>query len=360
MSARPLSPPAGLRAGIGPRTWRSFSVNNGFLSTLGTAGIFDLLLAEMRLAPMREKLVVVTAGGTASEVAEGGYKPVSSMTTDVTGLTETKIVALVVLTKESEPHGGVALQLLEAAMRNTVAGQTDRAFIGQLITDAGAPIASAGVTDADVLLDIRALLEALPTDALSSLHLVMSSTVAKRICTMGTTLGARAFPDMGPAGGELCKIPAHVTDVLTDKVLLVDAGAYVANGGELMVDIATQADIVMNTAPSGPAAVVSLWHRIRRRSAWSVGSHLNLCALALPCWPASTGAPALGPRGSSHAGTSRADHRSNIGRNRKSADKKSKCPRAVARVVCLAPSCRGHFRSRPGARERVENDRHAD
>ena len=76
--------------------------------------------------------------------------------------------------------------------------------------------------------------------------------------------GVSAFPELGPMGGVINKIPVIASDgVLSGQVILVDASGIAAAPGEVALQDFHEGNIISDSAPDSPVAasttVTSLW-----------------------------------------------------------------------------------------------------
>ena len=87
-----------------------------------------------------------------------------------------------------------------------------------------------------------ALGAAIASDEAAKLHLIVGPATAKALSAKPTDTGALAFPTMTPLGGTLAGIPVHVSDILTNSVMLIDASSFAFDPGVVLIDYC-QADI---------------------------------------------------------------------------------------------------------------------
>lgn len=209
----------------------------GFQAIVAHYGLFDGCLPDFRSAPLHTALRIITGHGTAHAVNEATAKPVTRLEAARQTLQERKITALIVLTEELLRFAGSSGQdLLQAAMLTSIAVATDAVFVPVLIAAAAGGV-SLGPDSRDVLDDLRRALVRISTGIDSRLHVGVGVDVAKRLSVMPNAVGSRAFPEMSPGGGMLGGMPAHVTEALTDSVLVVDAAAYA--GSSLGIELRT-------------------------------------------------------------------------------------------------------------------------
>lgn len=237
-----------------------------FLESLRNVGAFDAMLPSMRRIPLRTRAVVTTVGISAATITEGHVTPISRLTLAGNQLAEAKAVAIVVVNDELARLGGAeSVALFGRELRQAIAAETDRTFVAK-ISESIAPIASNGGTAIAIRQDIAAALAALNTDAASRLFVLIEASTAKAWATKTTQDGAAAFPGMTPQGGEICGMPAIVSDGLTaGTIVVVDASQIAAGAGTVEVDASKQASLQMETTPDSPPSAttvaLSLWQQ---------------------------------------------------------------------------------------------------
>jgi hypothetical protein len=105
------------------------------------------------------------------------------------------------------------------------------------------------------LADFETLLDGVENNSL--LHIVIASRIAKALAVMSTTIGAFAFPNMGPRGGEIAGIPVHISDHAGTNILLVDARGLVCASEAIILKTSGEAVIEMDDAPTMATAAGS-------------------------------------------------------------------------------------------------------
>jgi hypothetical protein len=143
------------------------------------------------------------------------------------------------------------LAVLENSLRTGISSATDSNFIAALIA-LTTPIAATGATAADVLFDLRILMDAAGSGANSRFHLAVGPAVARRLALMSSTTGERAFSGT-VNGGDLAGVTVHASDALDDDALLLDASALALAADPVSVRVSPNALIEMDSAPSSAA-----------------------------------------------------------------------------------------------------------
>jgi hypothetical protein len=114
------------------------------------------------------------------------------------------------------------------------------------------------------------LLAAVTTSATSQLYYVTSPTNMKKLVLKANTIGAPAFPALGPNGGEI--FPG-VTAIASDQVpsataVMFAADALAGNADTIILDGSDQAVVNMDTSPDSPSSastvMLSLWQTDHR------------------------------------------------------------------------------------------------
>ncbi|UHD44921.1 phage major capsid protein [Aureimonas altamirensis] len=231
------------------------------LGKFGVGGV-----PSLRRVPFRVPLIGQTSGGAGYWVGEGAAKPLTSFDFSRITLGPLKVANIAVLTMEvlrdsSPAADGIVRDQLAAALRERL----DIDFINPAkaavadvspasILNGVAPIASSG-TDADaVRADLRALFGAFiaANNAPTAGVFVMEATTALALSLMTNPLGQPEFPGLTMNGGTLSGLPVIVSEYVPNGVVaLVNASdIYLADDGDVSVDMSTEASLQMDTAPT--------------------------------------------------------------------------------------------------------------
>jgi HK97 family phage major capsid protein/HK97 family phage prohead protease len=239
-------------------------------------------IPSLRRVPFRTPLIGQTSGGDGYWVGEGKAKPLTNFGYERNTLEPTKVANIAVVTEEllrsSSPSAEILIRdSLAAALR----ARLDTDFINPAkaavvgvspasITNGITPIVSTG-TDADAVRnDLRLLFSAFiaANNAPTSGVFIMRSTTALALSLMTNALGQSEFAGITMNGGTLSGLPAIVSEFVPEGyVVLANASdIYLADDGEVAVDMSNQASLEMannpehdSTTPTGATGLVSLW-----------------------------------------------------------------------------------------------------
>jgi hypothetical protein len=224
------------------------AIVQGFLAALSNHGTFDAVLPDMPAATINQKFGVIVSVPRAAAVAEGQAAPVTRFAASNGIVRERRAAAIIAVSREVA-RSATAVLLMQSSVLEGVAATADATFLAELAVAASAMASNGGLTAADVLADLAVALRSMPTDARSRVHLVVGPDCAKRLSLMpeASGSGARAFPEMSLAGGVIANLPTHVSDQLTNDVLLIDAASYCGAAGGVEISTSSQADLKMAT-----------------------------------------------------------------------------------------------------------------
>lgn len=270
----------------------------GYLSEYQTMAseFIDLLYPQtiigripgLNRVPFNIKVPSLTQGATVNWVGQGAPKPVSELAFGQVTLGIAKAAGIVVLSEElvrlSNPS---AEAVVRRALVNSMAEFLDTQFVDPnvaevanvspaSITNGITPVTASG-TDSDALkTDIIGLFDSFidanlnPRDAVW----IMPAKVALRIQMMQNALGQAEFPGITVMGGTLLGLPVIVSQSVPlnantaggspaggSRIILVNASEiFLADDGQVVLDVSREASIQMDSAPSaGAQSLVSLW-----------------------------------------------------------------------------------------------------
>ena len=252
-----------------------------FLRPMTILGKFGMNgVPSLRAVPFRVPLIGQTSGGDGYWVGEGKAKPLTSFDFTRTVLEPLKVANIAVATMEtlrdSSPAAeGIIRDQLAAALRERM----DRDFIDPAkaasagvspasITNGSTVLISTGSTADDVRADIKALLGAFiaANNAPTSGVWIMPAVTALAVSLMQNPLGQPEFPGISMAGGMLFGMPVIVSEYVPSDydpdgagaevagamVALVNASdIYLADNGEVAVDMSQEASLEMSNTPTG-------------------------------------------------------------------------------------------------------------
>jgi len=253
----------------------------------GTNGI-----PSLTRIPFNVRIKGQTSGGAADWVGQGAPKPLTSFDFTSVTLTWAKVANIAVLTEElvrfSTPS---AEMLVRNALAKAIIERIDTDFVDPAkalvadvspasITNGVTAIPSSGTTLAAVYEDVQAIMAPFITANLSpsSGVWIMSPTRALALSLMRNALGQREFGDINMNGGTFQGLPVIVSNYVrptgspdSEIVILVNAeDVYLADDGQVTIDMSTEASLQMDDAPTNSVAagsplapvatsVVSLW-----------------------------------------------------------------------------------------------------
>lgn len=229
----------------------------GFLDAIRPRSVFYSLAEAASVFPLRRRVAAIAALEFGGGTAESAWLPVLEGGADPVLLQPRQAGGIVVLTRElvnaTDPASFATLQ--RELQRAAVAAVDDVALA--VVQDAVTP---QPFDPATPLAAIRTLLDAVAVTGGEQLMFAAGPTMANLLATAEAVGGARLFPEMGPTGGDLLRVPCVVTDRLpAGRLLLVNASAFAANRGGIDIDRARAAALRMRTDPTGPAELVSLF-----------------------------------------------------------------------------------------------------
>jgi len=239
----------------------------------------------LRKVPFNVRMPRQTAGSTAGWVGEGLPKPVSALAFDTVTFPYSKIAGIVVLTEElvrfSNPSAEARVQqdLIE-----TIAQFTDEQFLDPnkavsanvspaSVTNGVAPTVSTGTSVAQIAADVSAMLAMYDTGMRQRNPVwVMHPRTARALSLTRTTQDLFAFPGITPTGGTFFGIPVITSTsvgaadvgspaVSQTQIILIEASEiFLADDGQVALDVSREASVEMDGAPSSPSTtLVSLW-----------------------------------------------------------------------------------------------------
>ena len=231
------------------------------LGKFGSDGIPDL-----RRVPFRVPLVSQTAGGEGYWVGEGAAKPLTAFDFSRTTMEPLKVANIAVLTEEvirsSSPS---AEAIVRDALRDALVARLDVDFVdpakaavagvspASITNGSTDDIASSG-TDADAIrLDVRSVFARFiaANNAPSSGVWIMSATNALALSMMVNPLGQSEFPGVSMTGGRFQGLPVIVSEYVGSVIILVNANdIYLADDGEIAIDLSREASLQMDSAPT--------------------------------------------------------------------------------------------------------------
>jgi HK97 family phage major capsid protein len=252
-----------------------------FIELLRPATILGRL-TELRRVPFNVRIPRQTAGSTSSFVGEGLPAPVQKMDTDSVLLPWAKASSIMVITTElarlSDPSAEelVRTDLIRGMSQFLDRRLIDPAFAGVAyvspasLTNGVTPRQASGATLSAVDNDVE-FVQNVMGDAdlpLNSLAWVMSSKQANSLSKIRTNQDAKAYPEININGGMFEGIPVIVSNNVTPSgspgdqhmILINQNEVFLADNGQMTIDVSNEASLEMNDAPTGGATSLrSLW-----------------------------------------------------------------------------------------------------
>jgi hypothetical protein len=249
-----------------------------FNESLRSLSVFDAMLADgMTPAPLRSRGVTVTTGITGGVKPEGQVKVISQLVLGSALVEPRKSTGIIVISKELAERGDPAANaLFNSELTKAVVAATDSVFLAALVA-ATTPTASAGSTLANITTDLGVLLSAVSNGANSKLYFVTSPTNMKKLVLKANTIGAPAFPFLGPNGGQIMQgVTAIASDQVPSATAIMVAADGVAGSAEgVILDGSSETMLQLDTAPDSPPTAstvpLSLWqtdNRALRAERW--------------------------------------------------------------------------------------------
>lgn len=246
-------------------------------------------MTGFRNVPFQVRMPRQTAGATAGWVGQGAPKPVGQLAFDSITIPHTKLAVIVAITEELARYSSPSA---EATVRQDLV-QTVSQFMDQQMVDPrvaavsdvspasvtyGAnTILSTGSTVAQVTADLNAAMTYMAVNniPMRSRYWLLHPRTAHYLMTLRTTQDIYAFRDE-MSRGVLLGIPylmssnmplydqssptATPTSLETFIVLVEASEIFLADDGEVMLDVSREASLQMDSAPSaGAQSLVSLW-----------------------------------------------------------------------------------------------------
>jgi len=239
-------------------------------------------MTAVRRVPFNIRIPRQTAGSSGSFVGEGAPSPVQKLDFDNILLPWSKASSIVVITAElarlSNPSAEALVRqdLIDGIGQFLDRRLIDPAFAGVAnvspasLTNGVVARQSTGSTLAAIDADVRAIFTTFANAelGLQSAVWVMSASQAIRLSMIRTNQDERAFPELSMTGGTFYGIPVVVSNNVTPSgspgdqhMILVDqSNVLLADDGQMMIDVSTEASVEMNDAPAGGATSLrSLW-----------------------------------------------------------------------------------------------------
>lgn len=258
------------------------------IGKFGTNGI-----PSLRRVPFNVSIKEQTGGGQGYWVGQGKAKPLTKFAFDAKTLRWAKVANIAVLAEELVRFSSPSAEtLVRDALAAALIERLDIDFIDPnkalvadvspaSITNGVTPITSSGSSADAVRADVAAIMGAFISAGMtpSTGVWIMSATTALALSLMRNPLGQKEFPDITMMGGRFEGLPVIVSEYAgipsspsNHIIVLVNASdIYLADDGQVVIDISREASLEMDDAPtnsvggvgspSAPVAtqLVSLW-----------------------------------------------------------------------------------------------------
>jgi HK97 family phage major capsid protein len=239
-------------------------------------------LNQVRRVPFNVRIPRQTAGTSGTFVGEGAPVPVKKLTFDNITMPWAKASTIVVLTVElarlSQPS---AVALVRDDLAAGVSQYLDKRLIDPAypgvanvspasLTYGVTPRQASGATLAALDADVRYTMTQFASNELGLMTgvWIMSASMAIRLSMMRTNQDTKAFPELSVKGGTFYGLPVIVSNNVApsgspgdEHLILADQSEILlADDGQIMIDVSTEASVQMDDAPSaGAQSLVSLW-----------------------------------------------------------------------------------------------------
>jgi hypothetical protein len=240
-------------------------IASAFTESLRNFGLFDAMLADGFVrAGFNSVLGLVTTGATGETPVEASPKLISALALGANQTLLPKKSTAIVAISDELARSAAAENLIGNELKNACAVAVDTAFLTVALVGVSGQ-ASAGSSLANITTDLAYLASTVSTSARSRLYFATTPTLCRKLAFKSDTVGARAFPQLGPLGGQIANVPVIISDAITagDLLLFDAAGLAAAADPAIMLDFSSQADIQLSTTSDSPptAATVlqSLW-----------------------------------------------------------------------------------------------------
>lgn len=237
---------------------------------------------SLRRVPFNVRIPRQTAGITGAFVGEGAPAPVNKLEFDNITVPWAKASTIVVITAElaklSNPSAEALVRqdLIDGVSQFLDKRLLDPAYPGVAnvspasLTNGVTPRQASGATLAAIDDDVGYLMTQFASNELSLATgiWVMSASLAITLSLMRTNQDTPAFPGLSLRGGTFYGLPVIVSNNVAPSgspgdqhLILVDQReVLLADDGQMMLDVSTEASVQMNDAPSaGAQSLVSLW-----------------------------------------------------------------------------------------------------
>jgi len=224
--------------------------------TARTRSAFYRMLADGAFTrlPMYVHAAMVTTSATGALTPEGRAAAVSRIVLSNITLTPQKVTALIVcsetLLREVSAAGQ---QLFNRELLGAISDAVDAAFLSAVINQAPA---ITPITSSAPMADLRAAMAAVNFVGQARPYWLAHPTTAGIMSTLTAAKGGAATNAASLVGGELANLPLLTsTGIAPGSLYLIDASGIVVDAMPPTVDVSSEADIQMDTAPTMDSTV---------------------------------------------------------------------------------------------------------
>lgn len=223
------------------------------------AGAIIGKLPGVTRVPFNYKISRQTGATTANWTGAGKPAPVSKGALDQITIGTTSLTGLTYFAKQNLKFSNIDAERL---VRNTLAGSlrtlADADFVDPAnagtanikpasVTNGVTPVPPTGTDGDAATTDIKNVLQTLVNANLdiSEAAIIMRGDMALGLSTLKNALGQAEFPDLGPAGGTLLKLPVVVSNSVQpgDIIAVHQPSIYVAKDDDVTIDMSTEASL---------------------------------------------------------------------------------------------------------------------
>lgn len=250
------------------------------------------MIPSLRAVPFNVQIKGQTSGASGYWVGQGKPKPLTKFDVDAQALRWAKVANIAVITEELARFSTPSAEaLVRDELAKAIIERLDIDFINPAkaavadvspasITNGATAVASTGDNAAAIEADVSALFALFIA---SNLNLaqgvwIMSATTALALTMVKNALGQRIYPEMTLQGGTFYGLPVIVSQYAaldgspgnSIVVLLNASDIWLADDGQVVIDISREASLEMSDAPTNSVAsgspeapvatsLVSLW-----------------------------------------------------------------------------------------------------
>ena len=230
-------------------------------------------IPNLRRVPFNIRVAGKTQGSTVGWVGEGLPKPVSELKFNAITLGFAKAAGIVVISQELARFSNPSAEaLIRQDLIDTIATFLDVQFIDPAVTAVAnvhpasitngiTPIAAGGGTIPLITAAVTAAFAAFAAAHLVPTTWIANPGTALSLSMVRTSQDIFAFPTLTINGGSFFGLPVVVSSSVPvgDLILIAAPEIFLADDGQVRLDVSEQASLQMDSAPSPGGTLVSLW-----------------------------------------------------------------------------------------------------